>query len=126
MITHIEADKFCAGVLEMARKQHWDLLLEQVNLPHRFRYQWTWRGLHPLPEVLITSNDLEEARLRACLDLVGRTHWEIAYRPEPVVWRSVTGADFRRSMDWAAGWTNPLDTLVAAKISEIKGGLNHG
>lgn len=83
MSTYIEPSAFVAAVLAEAKAHHWELELAPLNVPMRFRYRWTWRGLHPLPEELILTTDLDEARLRACLDLVGRTGWAIAYEPKP-------------------------------------------
>ena len=83
--THIEAEGFCAAVASRAEAEGWALALERTEVAMRYRARWSWKGMHHLPELVLSCPNIEEARLIACLDLVRRTGWPLRYAPGPNV-----------------------------------------
>lgn len=76
---HTEPLAFVAEVLARSRENGWDLVVAPLDVPMRYVWHWTMRGVPVAERQEVMSCNADEVRLRACLQFCRERCWPIAY-----------------------------------------------
>lgn len=77
--THTEPLEFVVEVLARARANGWDLVVAPLDVPMRYVWHWTLRGVPATDRQEVLSANADEVRLRACLQFARERCWPITY-----------------------------------------------